>query len=335
MTARTDAPLAPYLAPEAREVRLDALAAALGAEVVTFGHSVEGRPLRAARVPAHGEPGGPAGLPARILCVANIHGLEYVSAEVALGFLAALGAGPGLALRGRAAGESGTAGIANVGSATRAAGVEVWVAPCLNPDGYARTWEQAGQGRVRDLRPNARGVDLNRNFPLPHGARRWPWPGAGSTEPGSATYVGPEPLSEPETAALDRLLSELRPHALASLHCFMGILIPARVTDAPTYATYATLSQAFAAAQPGPRYGRLASRWLDTFTGELEDHAHHHHRTFAMCVETFPILASLRQHARAPSTFWRFNPRDPAPWVANDVPGLIAWFTAALGHARP
>jgi hypothetical protein len=254
------------------------------------------------------------GAPARILCVANIHGVEYVSAEVALGFLAALDAGPGRALR---------------------AAAEVWVAPCLNPDGYARTWERAGHGRVRELRPNARGVDLNRNFPLPHGARRRPWPGAGSTKAGSATYVGPAPLSEPEAVALDRLLTELRPHALTSLHSFMGRLIPARVTDAPAYATYAALARAFAAAQPGPRYGRLASRFFDTFTGELEDHAHHHHRVFATCVEIFPILASLRQHARAPSTFWRFNPRDPAPWVANDVPGLIAWFAAALGQERP
>ncbi len=57
------------------------------------------------------------------------------------------------------------------------------------------------------------------------------------------------------------------------------------------------------------------------WTGEQEDWQHHVHGTWALTVEVFPLAASFRQHLRALSLFWRFNPRDPRPWVDNDVPG--------------
>ena len=66
------------------------------------------------------------------------------------------------------------------------------------------------------------------------------------------------------------------------------------------------------------------------FTGEQEDHQHHVHGTWALTIEVFPVTASLRQHLRAPSTFWRFNPRRPETWVENDVPGIVAFFLEAL-----
>ena len=62
----------------------------------------------------------------------------------------------------------------------------------------------------------------------------------------------------------------------------------------------------------------------------MEDYQHHHHGTWAVCVETFSLWASFRQHLRAPSLFWRFNPHDPAPWIDNDVPGIVAFLHAAL-----
>ena len=300
--------LAPYLAPAAQDGELDALAVRLGGEHVVYGASVEGRPLRALRLPATA-----AGAP-RLLCGAMIHGVEWIAGQVALGLLRRLDLASAPDLRRRA---------------------ELWVIPCINPDGRARTWEQRGHGRLPELRANARGVDLNRNFPLPPGASPSRLPGAGSTTPGAPTYRGPAPLSEPETAALARLLADLRPHAAANLHSFMGALIPASVRDRPTYAAYAALCRAFCAAQPGPRYRRLASRHLDVYTGEQEDHQHHALDGWAICVETFTLAASFRQHLRAPSLFWRFNPRDPAPWVTSDVTGLFAYFNAALALPRP
>lgn len=299
--------LAPYRSPEARDEALGSLAARAGAELCEYGRSVEGRPLVAARVP-----GGAA----RVLVSANIHGVEYVGAHVALALLeaAAAPAGELARLLGRA---------------------ELWVIPCINPDAYARVWARGGAGRLVELRTNARGVDLNRNYPMPGGKRPSWLPGAGSPRPGHATYRGEAPLSEPETAALDGLFARQGFAASANLHATMGTLIPARVTARPAYRGYKRLCRAFAAAQPRWRYLRLASRLFDVFTGEQEDHQHHAHRTWAVCVEVFPILASLRQHLRAPSLFWRFNPRDPRPWVDNDLPGLVAYLHAALDLGPP
>jgi hypothetical protein len=305
-------PLDPYPSPEERDARLSAGLARVGGELVSYGRSVEGRALLAGRVPRAGPGGDP---PRRVLIAANIHGPEYVSSQVALGALERLDqADPLRRLRLEA---------------------EVWIIPCLNPDAYARVWERDGKGTMTELRCNGRGVDLNRNFPLPAARTRRRLPGAGSTTPGTATYVGPAPLSEPESAALARLLDEQRFHAATSGHSFAGALVPAHVEDAATFASYRGLCAAFAAAQPRARYRRLAARRLDTFTGELEDFHHHHHRTWAVCVETFPVLASWRQHLRAPSLFWRMNPRDPAPWVDNDVPGVAAFLQAALALPPP
>ena len=301
--------LSPYPDPDSRERELDDLAVRLGGELVEYGRSREGRPLRALQL--RGAPGRP-----RLLCSANIHGVEYIAGRVVLGLAHRIAdSDPELQrLRARA---------------------ELWLIPCLNPDGYARTWATGGAGRLAELRANAAGVDLNRNFPRPGGAAPSRLPGAGSDRPGDATYRGPHPLSEPETAALDRLFAAQRFHASVNLHSFMGTVIPARVTDRDAYASYRELARVLAHAQPHVRYRRLAHRIFDTFTGEQEDHQHHAYGTWAVCMETFPLRHSYQQHLRRPSVFWRFNPHDPAPWIANDVPGITAFFHAALDLPPP
>jgi predicted deacylase len=266
-----------------------------------YGTSAEGRPLLSVEV-GEGE---------RLLQVtAAIHGVEYIGVETALAVLRA-GPIPGARLR---------------------------VCPVLNPDAYARTWAQGGAGTLHELRRNAGGVDLNRNFPLPWSARPSWVPGSGSLDPAHATYRGVAPLSEPETAALVTLLHAEAPHASANLHSFMGTLICARVWHPRDWRGYSRLCRAFRRGQGQGRglgYLRLGTPVLDVFSGELEDWQHHVQRTWAVCVECFSLPESYRQHLRAPSLFWRFNPRDPGSVVARDAAGVRAMLAASLDLPRP
>jgi murein peptide amidase A len=74
-------------------------------------------------------------------------------------------------------------------------GIDLWVVPTYNPDGLAR-----------GSRRNARGVDLNRNFPY-----RW------ADLDGSYEFVGRR-ASEPETRAMMAFLKEIDPRRVISFH---------------------------------------------------------------------------------------------------------------------
>jgi hypothetical protein len=306
-TARTPTPLAPYRSPDARGEAVDALSGELNAEVHTLGESVEGRAIRAVHVS-----GGDEGA---VLVCAGIHGVEYIATEVALGALVALrDREPAwTALRERA---------------------DLWVVPSLNPDAYARTWSQRGEGTLSELRTNARGVDLNRNFPMPAPQRPvlFSFDGwrTGSDDPANPFFRGERPLSEPESTAIAQLLERVRFTASVSLHSTMGTVIPPCVESRADYRAYAELCRVFRRAQPRSHYLRLSNFWLDRFTGELEDFQHATYGTWAICVELWPVWSRLGRRPRGPERFWRSNPPDPSRWVANDLPGVVAFLHAGL-----
>lgn len=319
---RSNGPLAPYRSPGDRQRTVDALADALGADTRTLGESVEGRPIHVVRVP-----GGDAD----VLVTANIHGVEYIATEVALGVLRYLTQLEGSSQVGEAL--DTPAGLAGELRRLRERAT-IWVLPTINPDAYAATWDAGGDGTLKQLRTNARGVDLNRNFPLPAPQRPvWfdfgGWR-TGSDDPQNEFYRGESPLSEPETAAVARLLDEVAFRAGVGCHSTMGTTIPPNVNSRADYAVYKRLCRAFRNAQPHTRYHRMGSFHFDRFTGELEDFQHAEHGTWAICVEHYALTTNISRFIRRPTLFWRFNPRDPAHWIANDVPGIVAFFHAAL-----
>ncbi len=299
-------PLDAYRSPAERERTLDRLANDVGAELVAIGASGEGRPIRAVRVPAK------RATTRRLLVCAGIHGPEYIGTEVAFGVL-------------ERASSSGLADVA-----------ELWVVPCLNPDGYERTWALGGVGSLHDLRSNKNHIDLNRNYPLPAPQRKvWLTFGGwrtGSDDPANPFYRGPSPASEPETAAMVALFDRVHFDASVSLHSAMGMLIPP--CTAASAASYRALCAAFARAQPDVRYRRAVAGRFDVFTGEQEDFQHHAHGTWAITVEHYPAWVDVKRFFQ-PNLFRRFNPPDPQRWVANDVPGIAAYFRAALELPRP
>ncbi|MBS1897574.1 MAG: DUF2817 domain-containing protein [Actinobacteria bacterium] len=300
----------PYRSPELREQAVLEAASRAKADVQVLGRSVEGRAIHALRV-SRGNSGR------ALLVCAGIHGPEYIGVEVALGMLARLDDHRDLLER-----------------------ADLWIVPTLNPDGYARTWEREGVGKLHELRRNAGGVDLNRNFPLPGPLRPvlstldgWR---TGSDDPANPFYRGRAPFSEPETAALESLLRRVRFDASVSLHSTMGTIFPPCLDGAPpsVTATYAELARAFTGAQTKARYRYVSAGSLDRFTGEQEDHQHHTHHTWSICVEHYPLWVDPGRFLQS-NLFRRFNPPDPEPWVASDVPAIAAYFREALKHARP
>ncbi len=141
------------------------------------------------------------------------------------------------------------------------------VLPCANPDGvFAKP----------SRRINARGVDLNRNFPSPDWSGRALnyWRQKAKSDP--RRYPGAQAASEPETRWIAEQIAQFKPDAIVSVHAPYGLLD----FDGPR--------------DPPKKLGYLRLQPLGVYPGSLGDYA-------GLSLELPVITLELPQATQSPS----------------------------------
>lgn len=157
----------------------------------------------------------------RVLVVGGIHGDELSSVSIVFSWLRQLMAQPQLRYHWR-------------------------LTPSMNPDGLFQR---------RAQRTNARGVDLNRNFPTPNWQAESTHYWVQRTRRNPRRYPGPEPLSEPESRWLYEEILEFQPDVIVAIHAPYGIVD----FDGPL--------------TPPRKLGHLSLNLLGTYPGSLGNFA--------------------------------------------------------------
>lgn len=145
--------------------------------------------------------------------------------------------------------------------------------PALNPDGLMMRPAR---------RMNARGVDLNRNFPTPNWEREAKIYWEKRTRKDPRRWPGPSPLSEPESRYLHEEMKRFQPHLIVSIHAPYGVLD----FDGP--------------GTPPPKLGRLYLDQVGIFPGSLGNYGGVHKGMPVVTIELpsafrTPLDAEMRQ----------------------------------------
>jgi hypothetical protein len=183
----------------------------------------------------------PQGATARVLVIGGIHGDELTSVSIVFRWMELLKQPAGEAARYR------------------------WrVIPVLNPDGLLAN---------PPTRVNARGVDLNRNFPTDNwsreAARHW----SVSTRRDPRRFPGTAPGSEPESSWLYNEIKAFKPDVIISVHAPHSVLD----FDGPP------------SVKPPSRFGRLQLHRLGVYPGSLGN--------FGGLKEGIPVVTLELPHA--------------------------------------
>ena len=156
---------------------------------------------------------------------------------------------------------------------------ELWFVPVANPDGYDFTFEPNQRLWRKNLRDNngdgvitpGDGVDLNRNLPY-----KWGYDNEGSSpNPGSETYRGTTPGSEPETQAVDSFVRRVGFEFFVNYHSAAELLLYGTGWQVSTPTPDDEISVALAGddANPAvPGYDPDISAELYTTNGDTDTH---------------------------------------------------------------
>jgi hypothetical protein len=215
---------------------------------------------------------GDAAAPVRVLAVGSIHGNET----------------------------AGHAVIARLRRLAPPAGLQLWLVRTANPDGVRR-----------GTRQNARGVDLNRNFPF-----RW----AGGGRPFDTYFPGRAAASEPETRALRRLIEDVEPDLTVYYHQQMRLVVLPR--GAPRGPVRAYARRVGLPARRLPRYRGTATSWQN----------HRAPGTTAFVVELPAGRLSRRAAARHARAVLAVAPKAAAAAAAPKPP--VEWDPIPFGADR-
>ena len=184
--------------------------------------------------------------PPRILVIGGIHGDELTAVSIVFRWMEILGKAE-----------------TDAKHATR--NYHWRVIPVLNPDGLLAK---------SPTRVNARGVDLNRNFPTTNWHQEAPQYWEKKTKRDPRRFPGAAPLSEPESLWLHDELTRFKPDVIISIHAPYGVLDfdgPAKGVAAPT------------------QFGRLHLNRVGIYPGSLGN--------FGSANESIPVVTLELPHA--------------------------------------
>jgi len=293
----------PYLEADAFSDAWASFAHSAGATASEVGRSVEGRPL--ARYDF-----GPADASRTVMLTALLHGVEVIGSVALL----------------RA--------LERIIDTDLLEHTRLVVMPIANPDAFHGNMSRLARGLFAGQRGNARGVDLNRNFPWV--TTEIPWhPFAGSRRPWSPHYVGPHALSEPESQAIAKVAAMLRPDLSLGFHSFGNMLLyPWAHTREPNprRALYSTLGATFGAALRGAPFSIGQATQLYPTIGDLDDWLDAELGTLAFTVEVSTLDRRLFHPGRLLNPFCWMNPSSESV-VEATIEGLAPAVAALLAAA--
>lgn len=165
------------------------------------------------------------------------------------------------------------------------------IAPVVNPDGLMA---------AKPKRVNAKGVDLNRNFPTPGWLQEAPRYWAKVTRSDPRRFPGHAPLSEPESRWISDEIERFRPDVIVSVHAPFGVLD----FDGPV--------------TPPRRFGRLVYSGVGVYPGSLGNYSGLHKRVPVITIE-LPNAKTMPPEVEV-QRIWQ----DMLTWIKRNVPAQTA-----------